>query len=265
MDLIPRETLDGLKKAGFKLGWGIDGSGFLMLAWTKGGGYYLGTRSSTLRSVPVLTSMGADVGTSMLISDGKVKLKNDSPIKGFTETGLEFENGTTLDADVVIFATGCALPFTFPVRTEILMRGGGGFRYTNVREPIHKICEPDVADRVNTIWGLDEEGEINGAWRDTGVEGLYVMMGAFALCPFVLSNILMTRVLQETSRPVALTPKYWRCVRDLSIDVQCLSCSLLCVQKSGRWRTVFSANVTANDRGGHRVDKNVLKPLTGGS
>ncbi|KAI0320568.1 FAD/NAD(P)-binding domain-containing protein [Amylostereum chailletii] len=139
-----KETLDGLKKVGFKLGWGIDGSGFLMLAWTKGGGYYL------------------DVGTSKLISDGKIKLKNDSPIKGFTKTGLEFENGSTVDADVVIFATG----------------------YTNVREPIHKICEPDIADGVKTIWGLDEEGEINGAWRDTGVDGLYVMMGNLAACRF---------------------------------------------------------------------------------
>lgn len=100
-----------------------------------------------------------DVGTSKLIADGKIKLKNDSPISTFTPTGLKFENGTTLDADVVIFATG----------------------YTNVRDPIEKLCGKEVTSKLKTIWGLNEEGEIRSAWRDTGVEGLYVMMGEWII------------------------------------------------------------------------------------
>ena len=48
----------------------------------------------------------ADVGASQLIIDGKIKLKNDAQIARFTPTGLEFEDGGTLDADVVVFATG---------------------------------------------------------------------------------------------------------------------------------------------------------------
>ena len=47
-----------------------------------------------------------DVGASQLIIDGKIKLKNDAQIARFTQTGLEFEDGSTLDADVVVFATG---------------------------------------------------------------------------------------------------------------------------------------------------------------
>ena len=47
-----------------------------------------------------------DVGTSKLIADGKIKLKNDSPIEGFSESGLKFKDGSTLPADVVVFATG---------------------------------------------------------------------------------------------------------------------------------------------------------------
>jgi hypothetical protein len=47
-----------------------------------------------------------DVGASQLIIDGKIKLKNDAQIANFTEKGLEFTDGSTLDADVVIFATG---------------------------------------------------------------------------------------------------------------------------------------------------------------
>lgn len=43
---LSRETLDGLKKRGFKLTFGEDGSGFLLLVWARGGGYYLGMISS---------------------------------------------------------------------------------------------------------------------------------------------------------------------------------------------------------------------------
>ena len=40
--LVPRELLDGLNKVGFKTNMGIDGSGFLILAMLRLGGYYLG-------------------------------------------------------------------------------------------------------------------------------------------------------------------------------------------------------------------------------
>ena len=41
-----RETLDGLRRVGFRLNTGIDGSGFLLLAWNKAGGYYFGAIST---------------------------------------------------------------------------------------------------------------------------------------------------------------------------------------------------------------------------
>ena len=53
-----------------------------------------------------------DFGASQLIIDGKIKLKNDSQIAAFTESGLKFENGSELAADVVVFATGHVLQFT---------------------------------------------------------------------------------------------------------------------------------------------------------
>lgn len=43
--------------------------------------------------------------------EGKIKLKNDSIIKRYTKTGFEFEDGSTVDADVILFATGCAAVF----------------------------------------------------------------------------------------------------------------------------------------------------------
>jgi len=51
-------------------------------------------------------TLSTDVGASQLIIDGKIKLKNDAQIARFTQNGLEFEDGSTLDADAVVFATG---------------------------------------------------------------------------------------------------------------------------------------------------------------
>ncbi|KAG6839710.1 hypothetical protein C0991_012404 [Blastosporella zonata] len=85
---LDKDLLDGLRARGFLLTDGIQGTGFGLLAWSKAGGYYL------------------DTGASQLIADGKIKLKNGSLIEKFTETGLKFEDGSELSADVVVFATG---------------------------------------------------------------------------------------------------------------------------------------------------------------
>ena len=104
----------------------------------------------------------ADVGASQLIIDGKIGLKNDSLIQEFTKTGLKFEDGSTLDADLVIFATGL-----------------GDFR-----DGYKKILGEELGGRVKKIWGLDSSGEPRGAWREVGVENLWCMMGNLALCRY---------------------------------------------------------------------------------
>lgn len=93
---------------GFRLNWGIHDTGFALATWEKAGGYYLGEFPSSLY---LSTYLFSDVGTSKLMREGKIKLKNDSQIACITKTGLEFENGSTLDADVIIFATGYFLSF----------------------------------------------------------------------------------------------------------------------------------------------------------
>jgi hypothetical protein len=107
-----RDLIDSLHKVGFKTNLGIKGSGFGLLAWSKAGGYYLGAPlpalyvlSERLRLIALLS----DTGGSQLIAEKKIKLKSDSEIESFTETGLKFKNGTELDADVVLFATGCVI------------------------------------------------------------------------------------------------------------------------------------------------------------
>ncbi|PPQ75216.1 hypothetical protein CVT24_010175 [Panaeolus cyanescens] len=141
---VDRDLLDGLKQVGFKTNLGIKDTGFSLLARTKAGGYYL------------------DTGASQLIIDGKIKLKATSDIQAFTESGITFEDGTHLDADVVIFATGLGDP----------------------KENIDVLVGPNVAPRVKPLWGLNEEGELRGAWREVGLPGLWCMLGNLAFARF---------------------------------------------------------------------------------
>jgi len=143
--------LDGLRKVGFKLTNAPDGAGFLSLLFYRGGGYYI------------------DIGASQMIIDGKIKLKNDSVIKEFTKTGLKFENDSTLDADLVVFATGVG-------------DYRDGFRY---------ILSKELGAKVKRIWGVDDSGESRGAWRDVGVENLWCMMGNLAMCRYHSRHIAL--------------------------------------------------------------------------
>ncbi|KAJ7094555.1 hypothetical protein B0H15DRAFT_127960 [Mycena belliarum] len=153
-----KELLDGLRKRGFRLNLGYKNAGFSLAVWENAGGYYL------------------DVGTSQLIADGKIKLKNDSPIERFTATGLKFEDGSELPADVVIFATGVG----------------------DVRDNIRKVCGDELTEKCKPIWGLDEEGEIQGCWRDLGIPGLWYMMGNLAYCRFHSKHVaLQIKAMEE--------------------------------------------------------------------
>ena len=50
-----------------------------------------------------------DVGACQKIIDGHIKIKNDAQIERFTKKGIKFDNGTEVEADVVMFATGYVL------------------------------------------------------------------------------------------------------------------------------------------------------------
>ncbi|KAJ6467908.1 hypothetical protein C8R45DRAFT_1171515 [Mycena sanguinolenta] len=152
------KNLDGLRKCGFRLNMGTMDGGFALSAWDRGGGFYI------------------DFGASQMIIDGKIKLKNDSQIAAFTDSGLKFENGSELAADVVVFATGLS----------------------NARNGVRKVCGDAVGDKCRRIWGINAEGEINGVWRDLGVPGLWYMTGNLALCRFHSKHVaLQIKAIEE--------------------------------------------------------------------
>jgi len=49
--------------------------------------------------------------------------------------------------------------------------------YGSVRDTICGLCEPEIAERIKPVWGVDDECEMNSAWRDCGVENLWIMFG----------------------------------------------------------------------------------------
>lgn len=96
-----------------------------------------------------------DTGTSGLIVSGAIKIKQGQEISHFTPTSVVFADGAAIEADEVIFATG----------------------YANGRTRTRKVFGDEVADRIQPIWGFDEQGEIRGVWRRSGQEGFWVAAG----------------------------------------------------------------------------------------
>ncbi|KAH7088602.1 hypothetical protein BKA62DRAFT_584935, partial [Auriculariales sp. MPI-PUGE-AT-0066] len=97
-------------------------AGFWPQVLRRGGGYYL------------------DVGASSLVASGAIKLVVGTEVQRYTETGVVFTDGRTLDCDVVIFATGF-----------------GDFRIA-----LAKIFGKDPTDNIGPVWGVNAEGEVNG-------------------------------------------------------------------------------------------------------
>ena len=51
------------------------------------------------------------------------------------------------------------------------------YRFGEIRDNIERICGKDVRSRCPPIWGLNDEGELSGTWREIGTPGLWYMMG----------------------------------------------------------------------------------------
>jgi hypothetical protein len=94
---------------------GIHGTGFGFLAWSRVGviiSVFSPQVLSPFYDHPFWLSC-IDTGTGQLIADGKIKLKSGPQIERFTDDAIPFDDGSELEADVVLFATGCA-DYTHP-------------------------------------------------------------------------------------------------------------------------------------------------------
>lgn len=131
----------GLEKAGFKLDWGDDGSGLFMKYLRRGSGYYI------------------DVGASQLIIDGEVKLAQGQ-VDHFVSDGIVLGDGTKLEADLVVMATG----------------------FGSMNGWVADLIDQETADKVGKVWGLGSdttkdpgpwEGEQRNMWKPTQQPNLW--------------------------------------------------------------------------------------------
>jgi putative flavoprotein involved in K+ transport len=136
-----REFYERLQRAGFEHDWGDDGSGLFMKYLRRGSGYYI------------------DVGAGDLVADGCVKLAHGQ-VDRLTEDAVVLNDGTTLPADLVVYATG----------------------YGSMNGWAADLISQDVADRVGKVWGLGSattkdpgpwEGEERNMWKPTQVPALW--------------------------------------------------------------------------------------------
>ncbi|KAI6041451.1 hypothetical protein EDC04DRAFT_2982999 [Pisolithus marmoratus] len=155
---IDKSLIRDLESVGFRTNLGIDDAGLLPLIYARGGGFYV------------------DTGTSGEIIKGNIRAKSGCSIQRFTSDGLEFDDGSNVGCDVVIFATG----------------------FGEIRDSVREICGSEIANQVGPIWGLDNEGELQGVWRRTGQPCLWIGMASLGRSRFhSLHLALQIKALEE--------------------------------------------------------------------
>jgi putative flavoprotein involved in K+ transport len=136
-----KDFYDRLEAAGFDLDWGEDSSGLFMKYLRRGSGYYI------------------DVGASELVANGDIKLSS-GVVERLTEDAVVMADGTTLPADLVVYATG----------------------YRSMNGWAAELISQQVADKVGKVWGLGSdtakdpgpwEGEQRNMWKPTQQEALW--------------------------------------------------------------------------------------------
>lgn len=147
------ETIEGLRRAGFSVDKGPDDCGLYLKYFQRGGGYYI------------------DVGASQLIIDGMIKVAQGKEVAEVLPRGLKLADGSELEADEIVFATG----------------------YQNMRTQAKVIFGDGVADRLRDVWGFDDEGEFRTLWRESGHPGFWFHGGNLAVCRYY-SKILALQI-----------------------------------------------------------------------
>lgn len=139
-----KNLLDGLRSVGFMLDNGEDDTGFFMKLLRYLGGYYI------------------NVGASDLIIEGKIKLKSGVQLECLEAKNVQFSDGTSMSADILVMATG----------------------YKPLQDAVRDMFGSEVADRVGPVWGLGADGEMRNMWVRTKQEGFYVAGGTLTMCRF---------------------------------------------------------------------------------
>ncbi|KAG1728780.1 putative dimethylaniline monooxygenase (N-oxide-forming) [Suillus lakei] len=134
---IDRDLRDDLSRHGYLLPGPEDN--FLHRLIIRRGGYYI------------------DRGCAKLITSGQIAIKSGHDISCFIPSGLVFDDGSRVEADLVIFATG--------------------YLNTTIKQVAESLFGPKVADAVHDLGAWDSDLELAGIWRPSGHKGLWFVEG----------------------------------------------------------------------------------------
>jgi cation diffusion facilitator CzcD-associated flavoprotein CzcO len=164
---LDKDLLEGLERAGFKLDFGEDNTGWQFKYLTRGGGYYF------------------NVGCSDLIIKGEIRLKQFADVERFVAGGARMKDGETIAADLVVLATG----------------------YKRQEELVRLLFGDEVVKRVGTIWGFGEEQELRNMYTRTGQPGLWFIAGGLAQCRIGSKHLaLQIKAIEEGLLPRGAKP-----------------------------------------------------------
>lgn len=96
-----------------------------------------------------------DAGACKAVIDGRIRVEQGY-ISRFTDNSVVLNGEREQHYDLVVLATG----------------------FSNTIESVRQVFGDDIANHFEPIWGMDEEGELNGAWKLTGVKDLWLMIGS---------------------------------------------------------------------------------------
>lgn len=148
-----RDYYQKLTDAGFCLDFAEDGAGMGMKYRRTASGYYI------------------DVGAAEMVMDGRIAIKSGHGISHLSQTALHLDNGETLDADAIIYATG----------------------YGNMTDWVAALIDQATADRVGPCWGYGSGtkgdpgpwlGELRNMWLPTAQDNLWFTGGNLAQARF---------------------------------------------------------------------------------
>ena len=143
-DAIREQDADfyaALEAAGFDLDFGDDDSGLFLKYLRRGSGYYI------------------DIGASELVAKGAIRLVRGQ-VDHLTEHAVVLADGTELEADAVVYATG----------------------YGSMNGWAARLISQEVADKVGKCWGLGSDttkdpgpwqGELRNMWKPTQQDHLW--------------------------------------------------------------------------------------------
>jgi cation diffusion facilitator CzcD-associated flavoprotein CzcO len=160
-----KPLLEGLEKAGFRLDFGENGTGWPLKYRQRGGGYYF------------------NVGCSELIATGDIALVQYDAIAEFTKDGARLKGGGLRPAELIVLATG----------------------YKGQEHLVETLFGAEVAQRVGPIWGFDPATqELRNMCMRTDQPGLWFTAGAFSQCRIYSKFLALQIKAAETGLPVPL-------------------------------------------------------------